>query len=170
MLMNINIQPETLDRIGRINWFSDLFSDSPVQGAQVGHIYVQSWAEVKKFHLQMEWGWATNEAANELRFHIGANFPNLFQTTWNEMVDEVKPLLNDSLAPMYKKAALIPDLNKEFMPIIKWNVLFAMMENVYRETNPPLFFSSELLNFYEAGRLPCGWMGEHWPTGRLIVA
>ena len=168
--MNIDIHPEFVDRISRINWFSSLFSDDAVQGVRVSHRYISSWSDVEQFHRQMEWGWATNEAANALSFHIGSNFYHLFQTTWNEFNCEIDEFFDELLEPMMKELASRGKSDREYSTMIRWNIAHAIMEDIYRDTNPPLFFSSELLTFYEAGRLPCGWMGEQWPTGRLIVA
>ncbi len=51
---------------------------------------------------------------------------------------------------------------------VPWDLLGALMENGFLDTNHSAFFFLELLTVYQSGHFPCGWKGR-WPEGRLIV-
>jgi hypothetical protein len=59
-------------------------------------------------------------------------------------------------------------LDVKFVHSVRWNVLAALMENAYIDCDHGAFFFHELLTVYQAGHLPCGWIGA-WPEGKLVV-
>ena len=60
-------------------------------------------------------------------------------------------------------------LTKVFLTTVQWCLLGALLEDAYKECNPPVRFFTDLLDIYEAGHFPCGWVEGKWAEGKLVV-
>lgn len=167
--MDIRIHPEFLERLSQISWFSRVFEPEEIS-TFVSHRYVKSWDEARPLFQDIEWEMTRLEARNAFSSHVGMKYPEIFNTTWNELVMEAKPFIVAQVVPMTEEMMKRHNLGKTFIHRVKWDVLNIIMEDVYRDTNAPIRFYSELLKFYEAGHFPCGWTHGRWPKGRLVVA
>jgi hypothetical protein len=92
-------------------------------------------------------------------------YPEIFDTTWNEFVVESYPIITSLIEPKAREVMERHNLGKKFIDCVQWDVGHIIMEDVYRDTNAPARFFSELLKFYETGHFPCGWKGPTWPVG-----
>jgi hypothetical protein len=167
--MDIRIHPEFLERLSKINWFSRVFEPDNIS-TYISHYYTSSWEETKPLFRDIEWEWATNEARNEFSTHVSLTFPDVFNATWNKLVEETKPFFGTYVEPLATEVIDRHQLGKTFLGCVRWDVMHIIMEEAYRDTNAPVRFYSELLKFYEAGHFPCGWTDGRWPKGRLAVA
>ncbi|HEX8465792.1 MAG TPA: hypothetical protein VF627_14345 [Abditibacterium sp.] len=167
--MDIRIHPEFIERLSQINWFSRVFEPTDIS-TDVPHFYVVSWDEAKPLFRDIKWEVTTNEASNVLSSYIGMRYPELFQNKWNELVIESYPVVASLIEPKAKEVMEHYKLGKTFIHCVEWDVGSIIMEDVYRDTDAPTRFYSELLKFYEAGHFPCGWKGGKWPKGVLAVA
>ena len=93
---------------------------------------------------------------------------SLARTPLPEVDARVRSALGVQLAALLQGRAWEQSLS---LPIVV-NINRAALEITFRRRFPkaPVFFE-QLLQVYEAGRLPCGWDGDltGWPTGKLLV-
>lgn len=154
-------------RIAVIDWFhrcGDPFSvqlSMPVE-------QVDSWPEAERRNAAPGWESATLAAQNQLTLWLHLNVRSRFQE-WNRHVESHKvatidPVVARHLAPFHQARRL----SQELISSTTWNLRGALMEESYRDTGHTVFFFHELLDVYEAGHCPCGWIGK-WPEGKLVV-
>lgn len=168
--MDIRIHPEFLERLSNIDWFSRIFEPDEIS-TPLDYAYVKSWDEAKPLFRSIKWEWTTNEARNALSEHVGMKFPELFDVRWSKFVTEdVRPWVKTHIDPLTTEVMERHNLGQRFVDSVRWDVMHMILEDVFRDTNPPILFFAELLKFYEAGHFPCGWKGGRWPQGILMVA
>ena len=162
------IRPEMKSRLKHIEWLRHCGDHFNVT-SQLEIVSISSWAEAKKYHQSSDWDDTILEARNLFVASLSENCESELKH-WNKITRSVRHYLNAEVLPELKVAH--PDLNlgDNFVGNVQWNLLAAVMEDIYRECqlDSPRFFS-ELLNIYEAGHLPCGWIDGNWPIGKLIV-
>jgi hypothetical protein len=130
--------------------------------------WVPSWREAGDTLAKEEWHDAQLEAQNQLTLWLHIHAREAYQS-WNERVQRMKtglvePLSTSILMPQQERLAL----PIAFLHSIQWDMLGAAMENESLPEGHSAFFFLELLSVYEAGHLPCGWIGR-WPEGQLVV-
>lgn len=168
--MDIRIHPEFLERLSNIDWFSRIFEPDEISTSP-DYIYVESWDKAKPLFCSVEWETAANEASNALSGYVGTKFPDLFQSRWNDiLLDEIYPWIEAQVEPFIRETMKRYDLDTRFFYNALEDIVYIILEDVYRDTNPPSLFFAELLKFYKAGHFPCGWKNGRWPKGTLMVA
>lgn len=129
---------------------------------------VKTWPQAIKAMKSRAWENATLEARNQLTAFLSQHHPKRDQE-WNKITDKLKrkvvtPLTEEVWEPFRQSR----ELDVKFVHSVQWNILAALMENDYMDCKHSCFFFHELLTVYEAGHLPCGWIGA-WPQGKLVV-
>jgi hypothetical protein len=154
-------------RIAAIRWFEHC--GEPFQGKlSMPFEQVRSWAEAEQRSAEGAWETATLEAQNQLTLWLHLHAQQRYQN-WNRLVEThnattIDPVVARSLAPFRQTH----NLSKEFIGCATWDLRGALMEDSYRDTGHAVFFFHELLEVYEAGHYPCGWVGQ-WPEGKLLI-
>ena len=164
--MNMTISEALLERIRNTDWFHNC--GNPVSAANDFKItYVKSWKEAKTYYSDQNWSSSTLEAANTLTEFLFKYYPNEYKK-WNEYSAIARDFLNEELLNKLEQLKEDYKLDLKFISTIKWATIHAIMEDVYKEaTDRPTFFL-KLLEIYELGNFPCGWIGK-WPEGSLVV-
>lgn len=129
---------------------------------------VKTWPQAIERMKSRIWENATLEARNQLTAYLWEHHSERYQD-WNKITVKfdrkvVKPLTAKVWEPFRSER----DLDVVFVHSLEWNILAALMEEAYMDCNHGSFFFHELLMVYEAGHLPCGWVG-NWPQGSLVV-
>jgi hypothetical protein len=129
---------------------------------------VTSWPQASRALKSRAWATATLEARNQLTAFLSEHHPER-DRDWNDVTERFKrdvviPLTESVWEPYRQRRKL----DIKFVHSVEWNILAALMENAYMDCRHGCFFFHELLTVYEAGQLPCGWIGD-WPQGKLIV-
>jgi hypothetical protein len=110
------------------------------------------------------------EQQNVLTMHLQAHAHDAYQK-WNDIVDAVKevviPLVDLKVSDLAPKVVDIDGGVKKLSASIRWDILGACVEIEYAEFKPPSYFSA-LMNWYLAGRFPCGW-GEVDENGKICL-
>jgi hypothetical protein len=114
------------------------------------------------------WEYVELEAKNQLTLWLHANDRTAYQK-WNDIVlahkaSVLNPLIEQTVVPYQEKHGL----DIALVHSVQWDILGALMENLYLGSGHKAFFFLELFGVYEAGHFPCGWVGE-WPHGSLRV-
>jgi hypothetical protein len=154
-------------RLRAIEWFSrcgeplSLTLSMPV-------VRVTGWPEAVASCMDGVWENVELEAQNQLTLWLHQHDRQNYQR-WNDLVDRFKsavlnPLTEERWEPYRRRNGL----DVAVVHSAHWDVLGALMENVYLRSGHRCFFFLELLSVYEAGHFPCGWVGE-WPQGNLVV-
>lgn len=111
---------------------------------------------------------ATLQARNQLTVYLSQNHRERYRE-WNRITDTIK---QDVVAPLkeniWEPFRQSHGLDIVFLHSVEWMILAVLMENAYVDCKHACFFFHELLMVYEAGHLPCGWIGK-WPQGTLVV-
>ena len=164
--MNMTISPELLDRIRNINWFSNC--GNPVSAVSDFKIsYVKSWKEAKTYYSEQNWSSTTLEVRNVFTAFLDKYYINEYQK-WDDYVDIGWKVIDEEILSKLEQLKEKNKLDQKFINTVKWTILNAIMEDVYKEaTDRPTFFL-KLLEIYESGNFPCGWIGK-WPEGSLVV-
>lgn len=129
---------------------------------------VKTWPQATKALKSRARERATLEASNQLSAFLSQHHRERYQE-WNKITQKLKrevviPLKDEVWEPFRQSH----ELDVEFIHSVSWNILAALMEDAYMDCKHRCFFFHELLIVYEAGHLPCGWIGE-WPNGSLVV-
>lgn len=129
---------------------------------------VKTWPQATKALKSRAWQRAILEARNQLTAFLSEYHSERYQE-WNKITVKLK---REVVTPLEKK---VPEafrkrhgIEVESVYSLRWNILAALMENAYMDCKHGSFFFHELLTVYEAGHLPCGWIG-NWPEGKLVV-
>ena len=156
------------ERVRSIAWFSRVGEPDDAFDVSMPVERVKSWPAAMKALKSRAWEAATLDARNQLSERLSDTHRDRSRQ-WNKITADLKrtvivPLEKKTLEPFREAWGL----DVELLHSVRWNVLAALMENAYIDCDHGSFFFHELLTVYEAGHLPCGWIGE-WPTGKLVV-
>jgi hypothetical protein len=129
---------------------------------------IETWSQASKALKSQAWERARLEARNQLTAFLSKHHRTRFRE-WNKLTQtykhEVVALLESEVWEPFRQSQ---GLNDEFVESNRWNIVAALMENAYSDCGHKCFFFQELLTVYEAGHVPCGWVGD-WPRGNLVV-
>lgn len=155
-------------RLAQIEWFAN--RGKPMQLDLTMEIQqARSWEEAMTYCKSLTWQNATLEAQNQLSMVLNWNDRAAFQANWNPTVvahkkETLGPLVESKIVPFQKQHGL----DERLIHAVQWDILGALMENSFMKSKHSCFFFLELLQVYEAGHFPCGWIGE-WPEGKLVL-
>ncbi len=164
--MNMTISPELLDRIRNINWFSNC-GNTVSTASDFKITYVKSWREAKTYYSDQNWENTTLDARNELTSFLSQNYQSDYQE-WNNYTSKLRTSILPNLITKIDSFKKDYSLGDAFIHSVTWDILNAIMEDVYGEVADRPTFFLKLLEIYEAGNFPCGWIGK-WPEGSLVV-
>lgn len=158
---------DVVGRIRLIDWFAHL-GRPPAVDATMTVERAGSWGEAAEACRDPGWRDAQYGSLMQLTIWLERNDGIGFRL-WGEHLakyerEVIAPLADGILLPYRRKHGL----DEALMHSVRWDLLGALMENTYLGSGHRCFFYSELLRFYEAGHIPCGWRGE-WPAGALLV-
>lgn len=129
---------------------------------------VKTWPKAIKGMKSRAWENVTLEARNQLTARLSQQHRERYQE-WNDITEKLK---HEVIAPLAEKAwepfRQDRQLDIVLLHCVQWDVLAALMENAFLDCKHGCFFFHELLSAYEAGHVPCGWIG-NWPLGSLVV-
>ncbi len=155
------------DSLRRASWFSNCgnpcFIDLSVAIQQF-----DNWGRALESCSSHEWSNIQVAAQNQLTLFLHRNDNENYQN-WNRFVQDRKQAILD---PLVEKQVR-PFQEKHGFPVrwvqcVQWDILGALMEEMYARSQHGAHFFHELLMVYEAGHFPCGWIGE-WPIGKLLI-
>lgn len=161
----MNLPQNLITRIEAINWFSNCGKD--IQNSiEFEVVYESSWKKAAKQSQGKYWETITLEANNDLTEYLFHYHIERYKK-WNKFAELGRERIEQVVVPMVTNYLNEKQLPLAIMDNVKWDILLAIMEEVYREERKPKFFI-ELLKVYESGNFPCGWKGS-WPEGKLLV-
>lgn len=161
--MNISVQDSMLDRVRRINWFEHCGERSEISidsGLRI--MYVDSLDDAIKYGGSDKWHNFTLEAKNQLTSYLHDKFRTDYQK-WNDVVMEIKNELDFEALFSGVQLGLSEQVASSVFDNVRWDILGLLMADAYRKTNHKQRFFLNLLAIYEAGHLPCGWVGKKGP-------
>ena len=163
----ITLNPVLLDKIRGINWFHNV--GAPLTIPQlIDTIQIRTWEEVQLYYHGEEWEDAKLEAQNALTSFLSRSHKAEYQE-WNKLNAAAREFLKNDVEEKVLPYAQAHNLDKVFLSTLQWSLVGALREDAYKECNPPVRFFTDLLDIYEAGHFPCGWVEGKWPEGKLVV-
>ena len=161
MLLNSDF----LDRLNKINWFSNCGQDNISKQCQL----ITSKTECVDYFEAPGWEELTLEASNKLSEYLDANYNTEYQE-WNEFADAGRQFIKQKLEPKFIIFKENNSFSDVFVDCVKWDILHIIIYFQYNDLFKDAFpFYSEIFNFYETGHFPCGWVGDEWPNGKFVV-
>ena len=145
----------------QLDWFSKV--GKPID-ADV--LLVSSWREAIKNGCSRKWENIKLSGCNEHSIQVSEKDPGRFDR-WNDIVDELKPLLEPIVFRETEKLAIDARFVKKLQAEICWDLLSMLMESEYSDLITPRFYAVLAL-IYLDGHYPCGWEGSY-PKGRMII-
>jgi hypothetical protein len=129
---------------------------------------VKTWPQATKALKSRAWENATLEARNQLSAYLSRHHRERYRE-WNNITDKFKrevvfPLQEREWEPFRQSH----ELDIKFIHSLQWNVLAALMEHAHMDCGHGCYFFHELVAVYEAGHLPCGWIGK-WPYPSIVA-
>lgn len=163
----MSISQQIKDRIRAIDWCSNCGNviDNQLDW-NIGINYVQSWEEAEQKYTEISWEEKTLEARNELTGFLYNKHRNEY-LKWNNITKEAKAFIEEEVLPKIKKVQEDNQLDNIFIDCIKWDILGALMEDAYKRCNKRPIFFLNLLDIYERGNFPCGWIENN--EGEAII-
>jgi len=161
------LNPMLLERIRNINWFHKI-------GEPLGSSFdfeivgIQTWEEAPIYYHSDLWEDAELEAQGELTTFLSRLHKAEYQE-WNKLNAASREFLKNEVEEKIMPFAHSHNLDKAFLSTLQWCLVGALREDAYKECNPPVRFFTDLLDIYEAGHFPCGWVEGKWPEGKLVV-
>ena len=161
------LNPMLLERIRNINWFHKI-------GEPLGSSFdfeivgIQTWDEAPIYLHLDAWTDAKLEAHNALTSFLSRSHKAEYRN-WNILAAASREFLKNEVEAHMLPIAQAHKLTKVFLTTVQWCLLGALLEDAYKECNPPVRFFTDLLDIYEAGHFPCGWVEGIWPEGKLVV-
>lgn len=162
----MEISNELLERIKKIDWCSNCGNE--IRAAVKYKIkYAGSWKEAKTFYKDLNWENTGLEAKNDITSIIGIDH-NDELLKWKDLIPAVRDFISDNVLNKIEKIKKENKLDDKFVGCIRWDVIHIIKEYTYNELSPLPGFYLNLLEIYESGNFPCGWIGTY-PEGSLAV-
>ena len=127
---------------------------------------LNTWDEAISACSNPEWEDIRLEAANRFREKLAKANVDRFRQ-WNEIVKEIKPVVEALVERKTAEIVARHSLPKEFINAVRWDILHLCMECEFADVVPPAFYAGQSY-WYAKGHFPCGWDGD-LPNGRPIV-
>lgn len=153
-------------RIEEIKWMENC-GKNVCLNINIKYTQVDNLEEAYKKLKMVEWENTTLEARNELTSFLYIHDEDKY-AQWNDIALEIRDYLKNNVVTKLEKKQKELGLGDIFTQTVRWDIQSAMMEYEYRESKHNLTFFDNLLAVYEAGHLPCGWVGKY-PNGALLI-
>jgi len=153
------------NRIARVSWFAHC-GEPAYFSFNFGVTKVAMWDEARRYYLDDSWKYAQTEVLNSLRQHLQPRHMDRY-CEWNKIAKEVRSFLEDEVMPSVRQVARTKGISDDVPRRVFSDLGAACFENAYGDLGPPIY-AMKLLEVYEAGHFPCGWIGL-WPEGELVV-
>ena len=164
--MILSLKEDLLERIKNINWCYNCGKEIKVN-IKFKIKYAGSWKEAKTFYKDLNWENTGLEAKNDIISIISVKY-NDELLKWNELFPSVKKFISENVIGKIENIKNENNLDDKFVGCIRWDVIHIIKENIYNELSPLPGFYLNLLEIYESGNFPCGWIGTY-PEGFLVV-
>ena len=163
----MTLNPVLLDKIRGINWFHNV-GELLIGPQPIDTIQIYTWKEAMLYYVTDYWEDAELEAQGELTAFLSRSHKAEYRE-WNKLNAASREFLKNDVEEKFQPYAQAHNLDKVFLSTLQWCLVGALREDAYKEFNPPVRFFTDLLDIYEAGHFPCGWVEGKWPEGKLVV-
>ncbi len=164
--MDMKLDKDITDRLLKINWLSTCGSQEKMNLTNE-YVYIKNKKDIQKTVEGVKWGNTCMNATNELTVFLSLHHVDKYHF-WNPMVYNAKDVIVSNVAQVIKdrcKELSIPDKMVDYIFSNIVNIVVTYSYKQYYE----LVFYDDLLKIYEAGHLPCGWIGGKYPNGKFKI-
>jgi hypothetical protein len=156
-----------IEGLHAVPWFGQVGEPLDTTGVR----YPADLRVAKRLCFSKSWDNTLTASGNQLTFFLAQNHSNLYDTTWNEIVDACTPLLMPIIGQAadagVAKLKLRPAEKKVLFMTLRRQLVHACHELEYEDVMQGLL-CLQLIPWYRAGHWPCGYQGT-WPEGVLVV-
>ncbi|PHR93461.1 MAG: hypothetical protein COA78_32865 [Blastopirellula sp.] len=152
-----------LKTIQNLDWFSDVSNDLPSKYSDFQPVI--DWDNAIALSESLVWENIGIEEGNNITLHLNSVCKDEFQK-WNQVVNNAKEELEISWQRLsnYVEDNNLPQV---IVDCAKWDTINAVAVEYYSVWKPSRYYI-DLLEIYQLGHFPCGWLGE-WPSGKMCV-
>lgn len=162
----MSINNDIYNRIEKIDWFANC--GNHIKCNSVYKIYsVNSWEETADYYEDSLWESFTMDAKNELTLFLNEKYYSKYQE-WNGIIMQAKKFISEKVDFRLEIIKEKYNLSQVFIDCVHWDIMMAIMENAYKECHRRPTFFLNILEIYESGNFPCGWIGDK-KDGKLVV-
>lgn len=168
---------ETIALLENIDWYG-AYGDAIAQ--RVDWVAASTISEAKESALSDQWLSFRLMVSN--RMHRQASQTNYDRfSKWNAVAVEIQQAVTPLVERVVRIWVDVRGPSKKERISVAWDIQGICMEAEFSDLLSPLFFQPRLLDCYESGHMPCGWLGpmvdERWagasseplPEGKLLV-
>jgi hypothetical protein len=154
------------ERLATVRWFAK-WGEACSVDLSVGIQQVSVWNKALESCSASQWRDVQTSGQNQLTLFLHRNDNDNYQNWGRFTVDrkQVLDLLIEEPVRLFKQKHAYPDA---LLHSVQWDILGALMEEIYKDSDHHSYFFHELVMVYEAGHFPCGWIGD-WPNGTLLI-
>lgn len=140
----------------KIKWLENIGKkeviDTTISNKQIFNI-----KDVEKYIKTVLWGNLLLEAQNELSIYLVDN--NFDDSKWNIYAQNAKKIYLKKIEPIIITGKIKKEFYEKNKNRIAYNFILIYLLNSYFDKVTEYCFLKDILKVYEAGHLPCGWIG-----------
>ena len=161
----MRLDTERKERLLKIDWLSNCGSQD-VLNLTNEYIYIKKTKEIEKILDGVKWGNTCMNVVNDLTVYLSFHHQDLYHY-WNPMVDEAKDDIISVVSQQIIERCNNLGIPEKMVDYIKSNIVNIAVTYSYKQYYE-LEFYNDMLKIYEAGHLPCGWLGKY-PGGKFKI-
>ena len=162
-MKHIQFDESQKQRLLMIDWFANCGLDVDLND---GMIKISK-EEAFNHYISEEWEYFLLREMNFVTVYLSENFKNEYNTYFNIVTVEIRNFIITHIESNMRLRGLFDE--KLFIDSTRWFTLRCLQCLCYSECDLPDNPFSKILDLYESGHLPCGWIGNRWPDGKLLV-
>ena len=161
----MEMDKEIIKRLLQIDWLSNCGS-MDILDIKNDYTYIKRSKEIEKSLENCKWENVGLKASGDFTEYLSLNHPEE-DRYWNQLVSEAKEkiIVNINQSIISKCCEL--EIPPHMVDYINWDIVTIAVIYSYKRYYESVFYS-DLLKIYEAGHLPCGWIGRY-PKGKLKI-
>ena len=154
------------ERISQFNWFSNCGKSSPAETTMPIR-FVESFAVAQSICSRFDWENFKIDANNQLSLWLNQNHKDEYQK-WNTYAIANNKIIDSFIGISIRTKLQQLGLHEDIAKYVRADMQNVFIANDYLFTGHTCYFAFELLNVYNWGNIPCGWVGD-WPAGYLVA-
>lgn len=161
----MEMDKEIKNRLLKIDWLCNCGSID-ILHLQNDYIYIKKTKEIETSLDNYKWENVGLKASGDFTEYLSLNYPKE-DRYWNQLVAEAKEEIivniSQSIIDKCNELEVLP----EMVDYINWDIVTIAVIYSYKRYHESDFYN-DMLKIYEAGHLPCGWIGRY-PKGKFKI-
>lgn len=162
----MELNKEIKNRLLQIDWFCNCGSIDIID-IQNDCTYIKKQKEIEKSLENYKWENVRLKARGDFTEYLSLNYPDLYNKYWSQLVSEAKEEIIVNLSQSIIKKCNELEIIPQMVDYVKGDIVTIAIIYSYKRYHESDFYN-DMLKIYEAGHLPCGWIGRY-PKGKFKI-